>query len=90
MQSNNIDSFHLSAHGSFIGTVRLEPNKPTQLAINSTFHFGASTRYYYLREKPNSSNITNPDGDPNVENIDYGHHNLPDSELELDVSINIS
>lgn len=33
------------AHGTFIGTLRLEPHKPTQLQINSMFHFGASTRW---------------------------------------------
>lgn len=36
--------FVLLAHGTFIGTLRLEPHKPTQLQINSMFHFGASTR----------------------------------------------
>ncbi|XP_055390400.1 nuclear inhibitor of protein phosphatase 1 [Condylostylus longicornis] len=41
-----------STHGTFIGTLRLEPHKPTQLQINSTFHFGASTRRYILRERP--------------------------------------
>ena len=73
-----------STHGSFIGNIRLEAHKPTQLPVNSTFHFGASTRYYYLREKPNASNIPNSEGDANSENVDYGHLNLPDSELELD------
>lgn len=34
-----------AAHGTFIGTMRLEAHKPTQLHVNSTFHFGASTRY---------------------------------------------
>lgn len=33
------------AHGTFIGNLRLEERKPTQLQLNSTFHFGASTRY---------------------------------------------
>lgn len=32
------------AHGTFIGNLQIEPHKPTQLHINSTFHFGASTR----------------------------------------------
>lgn len=35
----------ISAHGTFIGTLRLEPHKPTQLQVNSMFHFGASTRW---------------------------------------------
>jgi len=32
--------------------MRLESNKPTQLPIDSMFHFGASTRIYAIREKP--------------------------------------
>lgn len=39
----------VSAHGTFIGTLRLEAHKPTQLQINSTFHFGASTRWVGIR-----------------------------------------
>lgn len=35
---------NFSAHGTFIGNLQIEPHKPTQLHINSTFHFGASTR----------------------------------------------
>lgn len=38
-----------SAHGTYIGQMRLEANKPTQLPIDSTFHFGASTRNYIIR-----------------------------------------
>jgi len=41
-----------STHGTFIGTMRLEGSKPTQLPIDTRFHFGASTRIYILREKP--------------------------------------
>jgi len=42
-----------STHGTFIGTLRLESQRPTQLCINDArFHFGASTRQYVLREKP--------------------------------------
>lgn len=33
-----------STHGTFIGNLRIEANKPTQLQMNSQFHFGASTR----------------------------------------------
>lgn len=75
--------FPLLAHGTFIGNVRLEAHKPTQLPINSTFHFGASTRYYTLREKPNI------DGQSS-DNADILPINLPDSEIDLDVSMNIS
>jgi len=41
-----------TAHGTFIGSMRLESQKPTQLPIDTTFHFGASTRLYILRERP--------------------------------------
>ena len=40
------------AHGTFIGSVRLEAHKPTQLPVDSNFHFGASTRNYIIRERP--------------------------------------
>lgn len=53
------------------------------MAVNSTFHFGASTRYYTLREKPNASGSDNQSGS---ENVEIGPHNLPESEMELDVS----
>ena len=41
-----------STHGTFIGNVHVEKNKPTQLPIDSNFHFGASTRQYIIRERP--------------------------------------
>ncbi len=41
-----------SAHGTFIGRIRLEANTPTPLAIDTTFSFGASTRSYIIRERP--------------------------------------
>jgi hypothetical protein len=40
------------AHGTFIGTIRLEPNKPQQVFIDSELKFGASTRTYIIRERP--------------------------------------
>ncbi|XP_023659511.2 nuclear inhibitor of protein phosphatase 1-like isoform X1 [Paramormyrops kingsleyae] len=40
------------AHGTFLGHIRLEPHKPQQVPIDSTMSFGASTRLYTLREKP--------------------------------------
>ena len=41
-----------STHGTFIGSIRLDPNKPQQLFIDTEFKFGASTRTYVLRERP--------------------------------------
>jgi hypothetical protein len=79
----NFNVFCLSAHGSYIGSIRIEANKPTQLPIDSQFHFGASTRVYILREKPNQKNSTI---DANPEEIDSGLLGLPETETELDVS----
>ena len=39
----------LAAHGTFVGTLRLEPFKPTQIPVDTTLSFGASTRTYTLR-----------------------------------------
>jgi len=46
---------HLPAHGTFVGTMRLEARKPTQLPLDTTISFGASTRSYTLRERPQVS-----------------------------------
>ncbi|KAI6650580.1 Nuclear inhibitor of protein phosphatase 1 [Oopsacas minuta] len=49
-----------STHGTFIGSLRLEPHKPQVLPVDSTIYFGQSTRCYTLRErKPESSNLSN-------------------------------
>ncbi len=44
--------FFTLAHGTFIGSMRLEAHKPTQVPLDSTLSFGASTRTYVLRERP--------------------------------------
>ena len=36
-------------HGSFIRNLRLEGHKPTPIPFDTSFHFGASTRYYVLK-----------------------------------------
>jgi len=41
-----------SMHGSFIRNLRLEGHKPTPIPFDTSFHFGASTRYYVLKERP--------------------------------------
>ena len=75
-----------STHGTYIGNMRLEANKPTQLPINSTFHFGASTRYYIIREKPQTgTKIIIDEIEKSTEDQDAtGLLGLPDSEIELD------
>jgi len=73
------------AHGSYIGSIRIESNKPTQLPIDSSFHFGASTRIYTLREKPNQKIST----DANSEDVESGLLGLPETETELDVRFDL-
>ena len=74
------------AHGTFIGSVRLEANKPTQLQINSQFSFGASTRHYILRERPTVGSRTNIMEDiPMMDISDGTFLGLPESQTELDV-----
>lgn len=72
--------------------MRLESNKPTQLPIDSTFHFGASTRYYIIRERPQTGTRTIIDElEKNSEDQDAGGLlGLPETETELDVSIHFS
>lgn len=44
-----------SAHGTFIGSIRLDHNKPQQVFIDSELKFGASTRTYIVRERPQAN-----------------------------------
>lgn len=85
-----------SAHGTFIGTIRLEPQKPTQVQVDSVIRFGASSRSYVLREKPAIPNAglkqADDSGkmeDDNEESSKGGLLGLPESDTELDVRINI-
>nr|CAG4637820.1 EOG090X07CE [Chydorus sphaericus] len=76
-----------STHGTFIGTMRIESEKPTQLPIDSTFHFGASSRYYILRERPQTaprSILEELEEEAKTEHQDGGLLGLPESEMELD------
>lgn len=69
----------------------MEAHKPTQLPIDSTFHFGASTRYYIIRERPQTG------ARPIIEELEKlsedmdagGLLGLPETETELDVCINV-
>lgn len=68
--------------------MRLEANKPTQLHVNTTFHFGASTRNYILRERPSAGQRNNIMEDiPMSESSDGALLGLPESQTELDVRI---
>lgn len=80
--------FLKTAHGTFIGSIRLDGHKPTQLQLDSMFSFGASTRKYILRERPNA---TIPLGsslldDLQMEGGEGALLGLPESQTELDVS----
>lgn len=71
-----------STHGTFIGNMQLDSNKPTQLPINSTFHFGASTRYYVIRERPSGNAMGIMEDIPNSE--EGALLGLPETQTELD------
>ncbi|KAJ7985225.1 hypothetical protein DPEC_G00349880 [Dallia pectoralis] len=75
-----------STHGTFLGHIRLEPNKPQQVPIDSTMSFGASTRAYVIREKPQSQQGTNA-GDGKAGEDEEGSKGLlglPEEETELE------
>lgn len=73
-----------------MGHLRLEGHKPQQVPIDSTLSFGASTRAYTLREKPQTMPSTIK-GDENAAEDDElkGLLGLPEEETELDVSDNL-
>nr|SVE76424.1 EOG090X07CE [Daphnia longispina] len=76
-----------STHGTYIGTMRIESEKPTQLPVDSTFHFGASTRYYILRERPQNAPrpiLEELEEEAKSVHQDGGKLGLPESEMELD------
>ena len=73
------------AHGTFIGHLRLEKRKPTPVPIDSELLFGASTRHYVIRERPQPKPLTSTD-DKNMDELEGGLLGLPDTEPELDVS----
>uniref|UniRef100_A0A1L8DN52 Nuclear inhibitor of protein phosphatase 1 n=1 Tax=Nyssomyia neivai TaxID=330878 RepID=A0A1L8DN52_9DIPT len=74
-----------STHGTFIGNIRLESHKPTQLHMNSQFHFGASTRSYILRERPTTGVRPNIMEDIPLSDAPEGALlGLPESQSELD------
>ncbi|XP_037577901.1 nuclear inhibitor of protein phosphatase 1 isoform X1 [Dermacentor silvarum] len=73
-----------STHGTFIGTIRLEQHKPTQLPVDSRFHFGASTRLYILRERPQKVAARQGDDSTVTDEVEGGLLGLPETETELD------
>jgi len=78
----------LLAHGTFIGSIRLENKKPQQVPIDSHLRFGASTRVYIIRERPQNKIPTaglGADNKLNTEEAEGGLLGLPETEGELDV-----
>ena len=74
-----------SAHGTFIGSLQLDSKKPQQVPIDSQIHFGASTRIYTIRERP--QNKLPSDSKGGAEDVEGAAAlGLPDNEIELDVS----
>lgn len=68
--------------------MRLEANKPTQLPIDSSFHFGASTRIYIIRERPPTV-VPRPimeELEKTAADSEGGLLGLPETDTELDVS----
>ncbi|CAL8298304.1 unnamed protein product [Lota lota] len=84
-----------STHGTFLGHIRLEPHKPQQVPIDATVSFGASTRAYTLREKPQSQPASGPGSEAKAgeggeeekqqqEEVLKGLLGLPQEETELE------
>ncbi|XP_031441571.1 protein phosphatase 1, regulatory subunit 8a isoform X2 [Clupea harengus] len=74
-----------STHGTFLGHIRLEPHKPQQVPIDSTMSFGASTRLYTLREKPQSQPNATAGDSKGVEDEELkGLLGLPEEETDLE------
>jgi len=75
-----------STHGTFIGNILLERHKPTQLPIDSRFHFGASTRQYIIRERPQAGPrpIMEELEKSSSSDADGRLMGLPETESELD------
>ncbi len=70
-----------------IGTIRLESKKPQNVPLDSEIHFGASTRRYIIRERPQTIQPHLAGEDLNREEIEGGLLGLPETETELDVSV---
>ena len=75
----------ISAHGTYIGNIRLEAHKPQHVPIDSELHFGASTRRYVIRERPNTMTLTANLDDKTKDELEGGLLGLPETETELDV-----
>ena len=78
----------LLAHGTFVGSIRVDPHKPVQVLVDSTLAFGASTRRFTLRERPNAQ-VAGLDSLKDKDDKDKTVHSLlglPEEDTALDVS----
>lgn len=74
------------AHGTFLGHIRLEAHKPQQIPIDSTISFGASTRTYTIREKPQTQGTAGSGDNKTGDDEELkGLLGLPEEETELEV-----
>ncbi|XP_005104923.1 nuclear inhibitor of protein phosphatase 1 [Aplysia californica] len=73
-----------STHGTFIGHIRLESKKPQQVPIDSEIHYGASTRIYIIRERPQMGVGGMDEKDGKRDESEGNLLGLPESETELD------
>lgn len=88
MFENFFEIITILAHGTFLGHIRLEPHKPQQVPIDSTISFGASTRTYTIREKPQTQG-TGGTGDSKTGEEEELKRliGLPEEEMELEVHL---
>ena len=80
------------AHGTFVGSIRVDPHKPVQVLVDTTLAFGASTRRFTLRERPNA-HLVSLDSKQENEDADAKTHSLlglPEEDTELEVRAIIS
>lgn len=78
--------FTVLAHGTYLGHIRLEAHKPQQVPIDSTVSFGASTRTYTIREKPQAQGTAGTGDSKTGEDEELkGLLGLPEEETELEV-----
>ncbi|CAL8339521.1 protein phosphatase 1, regulatory subunit 8b [Gadus morhua] len=74
-----------STHGTYLGHIRLEAHKPQQVPIDSTISFGASTRTYTIREKPQTQGVAGTgEGKAGEDEELKGLLGLPEEETELE------
>lgn len=74
-----------STHGTYVGCIRIDGQKPQAVPLDSELHFGASSRMYVIRERPQPKQITqNEETDKNTDDKDSSFLHLPETESELD------